>query len=143
MGREREPIRLPTWRTPLRAFELARDAYVADPTPSNLSLAQRLGEILTQELARPPGKFALGQTVSTIGAHNMLVAALHLPAEFLIRHKNGDWGELDPEDRRENERALRQGSRLLAAYSTRTGERLWIITEWDRSVTTVLLPEEY
>ena len=142
MGPEHEPIRLPTWRTPLRAFELARDAYAADPTPQNLALTQRLGEILTQELARP-GKFALGRTVSTIGAHNALAAALHLPAEFLIRHKHGDWGELDPEDRRANERALRQGSRLLSAYATRAGERLWVITEWDRSTTTLLLPEEY
>ena len=142
MDREREPIRVPTWRTPLRAFELARDAYAADPTPRNLALAQRLGEILTEELMRP-GKFALGQVVSTIGAHNTLAAALHLPAEFLIRHKNGDWGELDPEDRRENERALRQGSRLLSAYATRTGEKLWVITEADRSATTLLLPEEY
>ncbi len=83
MDREREPIRLPTWRTPLRAFELARDAYAADPTPRNLWLAQQLGEILTQELARP-GKFALGRTVSTIGAHNALAAALHLPAARLV-----------------------------------------------------------
>ena len=142
MGDEREPLRLPTWRTPLRAFELARDAYAADPTPQNLSLAQRLGEILTQELARP-GRFELGRTVATIGAHNALVAALHLPAEFLIRHKHGDWGELDPEDRRANEQALLNGSRLLSAYSTRAGERLWVITEWDRSATTLLLPEEY
>ena len=141
MGREREPVRLPTWRTPLRAFELARDAYAADPTPRNLALAQRLGEILTEELMRP-GRFELGQVVSTIGAHNMLAESFHLPAEFLIRHKHGDWGELDPEDRRENERALRHGSRLLSAYSTRTGERLWVITEWDRSATTLLLPGE-
>ena len=126
----------------MRAFEVARDAYATDPTPANLSLAQRLGEILTQELARP-GKSALGRVVSTVGAHNALAAALHLPAEFLIRHKNGDWGELDPEDRRENERALRQGSRLLSAYATRAGDRLWVITEWDRSATTLLLPEEY
>ncbi len=59
MSNEHEPIRLPTWRTPLRAFELAREAYAADPTPRNLWLAQQLGEILTQELARP-GRFALG-----------------------------------------------------------------------------------
>ena len=87
---EHEPIRLPTWRTPLRAFALARDAYAADPSPTNLSLAQRLGELLTTELARP-GRFPLGQTVSTIGAHEAIGAALHLPAEFLLRHKHGDW----------------------------------------------------
>ena len=90
MGTEREPVRLPTWRTPLRAFEAARDAYAADPIPANLALAQRLGELLTNELARP-GRFALGRVVSTIGAHTALAEALHLPAEFLLRHKNGDW----------------------------------------------------
>lgn len=50
---------------------------------------------------------------------------------------------IDPEDRQENERALRGGGRLLAAYTLRSEERLWIITEWGRSVTTLLLPEEY
>ena len=80
---------------------------------------------------------------ATVSAHEAIGAAFHLPAEFLIRHKNGDWGELDPEDRRENERALVFGSRLLSAYATRTGEALWVITEADRSATTLLLPEEY
>ena len=141
MSNEHEPIRLPTWRPPLRAFEVARDAYLADPTPANLSLAQRLGEILTNALARP-GRFALGQTVSTIGAHEAIGAAFHLPAEFLIRHKHGDWGDLPGEDGQENERALRVGGRLFSAYATRAGARLWVITEWDRSVTTLLLPEE-
>lgn len=107
-----------------------------------MALAQHLGELLTHELARP-GKFPLGQTVSTIGAHNALAAAFHLPAEFLLRHQFCDWGVIDPEDRQENERALRGGGRLLSAYTLRSEERLWIITEWDRSVTTLLLPEEY
>ncbi len=142
MTNEREPIRLPTWRTPLRAFEVARDAYAAEPTPANRRLALRLGLILAEELVRP-GRFELGRAVATVGAHDALAAGLHLPAEFLLRHKHGDWGELDPEDRRENERALRAGSRLLSAYRTRAGEKLWVITEWDRSATTVLLPEEY
>jgi len=139
---EREPTRLPTWRTPLRAFEAARDAYAADPTPTNLALAQRLGQILTEELWRP-GKFALGRTVATVGAHDALVRALHLLEEFLLRHKHGDWGVLPEEDVLENERALRFGSRLLSAYDTRAGGRLWVITEGDRSATTLLLPEEY
>ena len=142
MGNEREPISLPTWRTPLRAFQIARGAYVENPAPASLSLAQRLGAILTEELMRP-GKFEPGQTDATIGAHTMLAEAPHLPAEFLIRHKHGDWGELDPEDVRENERALTYGGRLFSAYATRTGGRLWVITEWDRSATTMLLPSEY
>ena len=61
----------------------------------------------------------------------------------MLRHKHGDWGDLCAEDRRENERALRVGSRLLSAYATRAGERLWVITGWDRSATTLLLPSEY
>jgi hypothetical protein len=72
-----------------------------------------------------------------------LLAAAQLPAEFLLRHRHGDWGDLDPEDRRANERALRLGDRLLSSYRTRLDAKLWIITEWDRSATTLLLPEEY
>jgi hypothetical protein len=79
----------------------------------------------------------------TPGAGDALLAAAPLPAEFVLRHHDGDWGELDPADRHENERALRIGSRLLSSYRTRRDERLWVITESDRSVTTLLLPEEY
>ena len=80
---------------------------------------------------------------ATVGAHEAIGAAFHLPAEFLIRHKNGDWGALPAEDVQENERALRDGSRLFSAYDTRLGSRLWVTTEWDRSITTLLLPAEY
>ena len=79
----------------------------------------------------------------TPGANDALLTAQHVPPEFLLRHMHGDWGELCAEDRRENERSLRVGSRLLSAYRTRREEKLWVITEWDRSVTTFLLPEEY
>jgi hypothetical protein len=67
----------------------------------------------------------------------------HIPPEFLLRHQHGDWGLLPEEDRLENERALREGSRLFSAYDTRAGERLWVITEGDRRATTLLLPSEY
>ena len=64
------------------------------------------------------------------------------PLHLLMRHVNGDWGDLDDEDKQANERALEDGTRLMSAYSI--GEaRFWVITEWDRSVTTILLPEEY
>jgi hypothetical protein len=65
------------------------------------------------------------------------------PAEFLSRHESGDWGEVGPEDWESNEAAVREGTRLLSAYTLNTGVKIWIITEWDRSVTTILLPEEY
>lgn len=64
-------------------------------------------------------------------------------AQLLRRHLAGDWGDLDAEDRAANECALRDEARLLSAYELTTGERLWIITEADRSTTTLLLPSDY
>ena len=87
--------------------------------------------------------FPLGQVVATPGALAALEDADQEPVEFLQRHITGDWGQLDEHDRNENELALKQGLRLLSAYQTNKGVRLWVITEWDRSVTTILLPQEY
>ncbi len=61
----------------------------------------------------------------------------------LQRHVTGDWGELDADDKKANDEALQTGERLLSAYLTATGTKFWIITESDRSVTTILLPEDY
>jgi hypothetical protein len=72
-----------------------------------------------------------------------LDTAGHSPQEFLHRHNQGDWGELDEHDRRENERSLLDHCRLFSAYHLRDGTKIWIITEADRSATTILLPEEY
>lgn len=88
-------------------------------------------------------RFALGQLAITTGARDALTESEQSPNEFLQRHANGDWGELDEYDRRENELSIRDGFRILSAYRTRLGSRLWIITEADRSATTILLPEEY
>jgi hypothetical protein len=126
----------------LRAYDRAWSAWEADPGPRTFAVLQTGIEILYRELAKP-GQFALGQVVMTPGASDALLEAQHVPPEFLLRHVHGDWGELCAEDRRENERSLRVGSRLLSSYRTRTDQKLWIITEWDRSVTTLLLPEEY
>jgi len=96
------------------------------------------------EAQRPEGpRFPLGQTMATPGALAALEQAEESPATYLSRHVSGDWGELGPEDKRANENALRDGDRLLSAYVLSTQERLWIITEADRSYTTLLLPEEY
>ncbi|MBA2596705.1 MAG: plasmid related protein [Chloroflexia bacterium] len=81
--------------------------------------------------------------VMTPGADLAMRTARQVPLEFLLRHKYGDRGELPPEDVRENEWSLQNGARLFSAYRTRTDEKLWVITEWDRSVTTLLLSEEY
>jgi hypothetical protein len=86
-------------------------------------------------------KFPLGQTVITPAALAALSDADVRSA--LARHHAGDWGELDAEDLAENELSLEQGYRLLSAYTSSSGTRFWIITEADRSVTTVLLPSDY
>jgi hypothetical protein len=65
------------------------------------------------------------------------------PNKFLARHASGHGGELSPSDRIANEHALKHGLRVLSAYTLRTGQKIWIITEADRSTTTILLPEEY
>jgi hypothetical protein len=84
----------------------------------------------------------LGQVVTTPGALELLMEAGGSPFDYLARHETGDWGELCTFDRRQNEIALRDGLRVLSSYNV--GEKsVWIITEADRSVTTILLPEEY
>jgi len=95
-----------------------------------------------QQISRQPA-FELGQIVATPGALAALKKAGQQPGEFLTRHVNREWGDLDEEDRNENEYSLEHGFRLLSAYRTNAGDRLWIITESDRSATTILLPEEY
>src|ERR1044071_8542940 len=88
-------------------------------------------------------RFTLGQTFITLGAEEALQIAGQTATEFLRRHMSGDWGELSDEDVKENELSLKKGFRLLSAYQTGKGQKLWIITEADRSATTILLPSEY
>ncbi len=85
--------------------------------------------------------FELGQIVIT--AHALEVLDPEAMLNSLRRHARGDWGELCEEDKAENELSLREGFRLLSAYHDRNGVKFWIITEADRSVTTILLPEDY
>ena len=88
-------------------------------------------------------RFALGQTFITPGAEEALQIAGQTELEFLRRHMSCDWGELSEDDQRENELSLKEGFRLLSNYRTGKGQQLWIITEADRSATTLLLPSEY
>lgn len=88
-------------------------------------------------------KVELGQVVATPGALHALRTAGHSPGDFLSRHVGGDWGEVDGHDHKQNQIALREGGRLLSSYTTRHGEEVWVITEADRSHTTLLLPTEY
>jgi hypothetical protein len=84
----------------------------------------------------------LGRVVATPGALKLLSEIGEDPFDYLARHALGDWGELCAFDRRQNEIAWREGYRVLSSYNVSAG-RVWIITEADRSVTTILLPEEY
>jgi hypothetical protein len=87
--------------------------------------------------------FFLGRVVATPGALVLLAATGTDPVELLSRHQSGDWGDVCPEDARENELSVREGYRILSSY--RTGEddaKVWLITEADRSSTCILLPSE-
>ena len=88
-------------------------------------------------------RFNPGQVVATPGALAALEKAGQQPGDFLARHVSGDWGEVPPEDINENELSLQHGFRLLSAYRIIAGDRIWVITEADRSSTCILLPEEY
>ena len=86
--------------------------------------------------------FPLGQIVATPGALDFCSLHKVNPGDFIKRHNGGDWGELDFHDTLVNEEAVENGGRILSSYKVGDGE-VWVITEWDRSVSTVLLPSEY
>jgi len=88
-------------------------------------------------------RFQLGQVVATPAALEVLQRHGRTPLEFITRHHQGDWGDLCEEDRNANETALNDGSRIFSAYKLSEDDRIWIITEADRSSTCVLTPECY
>jgi hypothetical protein len=88
-------------------------------------------------------RFSLGQVVATPGALAALEEAGQRPEEFLSLHIVGDWGVVPAEDKQENELSVQKGFRILSAYVLKTGVKIWIITESDRSSTCLLLPSEY
>jgi len=85
---------------------------------------------------------SLGRVVATPGALKLLIQAGGCPFDYLARHATGDWGDLCAFDLRQNEIALREGYRVLSSYPVGR-ECVWVITEANRSITTILLPEEY
>jgi hypothetical protein len=92
--------------------------------------------------------FELGQCVSTPGALEAILKTGEAPIQFLARHMRGDWGDLTADDKAANDSALvpnedGEGARILSAYHLKDGTKIWLITEWDRSRTTILLPDEY
>lgn len=87
--------------------------------------------------------FTLGQVVATPGALDLLDRTATNALDLLIRHQTGDWGSVPPEDAEVNLQSIASGCRILSSYYLNESERLWIITEADRSMTTLLLPDEY
>ena len=97
----------------------------------------------------PKPRFSLGQIVATPGALQALDDAGQQPVEFLARHVRGDWGDLDASDNQANDAACQhegdvdKQDRILSAYKTRLNVKIWVITEYTREITTILLPTEY
>lgn len=101
-----------------------------------------LSSSLRFDTERTP-KFSLGQIVATPAALVQLEAYKVVPFDLLARHVSGDWADLSTEDAQSNDVALQTGGRLLSSYRIAPNTTIWIITEWDRSVTTLLRPEDY
>ena len=102
-----------------------------------------MSEKREKEMSKRKIRFPLGQVVATPGALAALEEASQKPIEFLVRHQAGDWGTVPEGDKAENEYSVTHGLRILSAYALKTGVKIWVITESDRSVTTLLLPSEY
>ena len=111
------------------------------PDPDPRPLAEILAELSVSEGKRPV--LELGAVVITEGAMNALEEAGEFGLTYLRRHQGGDWGDLCAEDCAVNQRALRLGHNILSQYTLPTGEKLWLLTEADRSCTTLLLASEY
>jgi hypothetical protein len=92
---------------------------------------------------RAKARFHLGMIVATSGALQSFERTGENPFDFLRRHVEGDWGDLSPTDKEENELSVEQELRILSAYHLKDGTKVWIITEADRSSTCLLLPSEY
>ena len=138
---EHEPSR-PSYQELLAAYERARETYERTPSARSLAVLETGLQILVAELHRP-GKFQLGQMVMTHDADRVMREAQQVPLEFFLRHRQGDWGQLPPEDVQKNQWSLEHGARLFSRYTTRRDQALYVIREWDRSVTTLLLAEEF
>jgi hypothetical protein len=95
-----------------------------------------------QTSLRPP-MFSLGRLMATAAALEAIGACGRVPAEFIARHVRGDWSEMTTEDAAANTLAVFEGTRVLSSYALTGEQRVWVITEADRSLTTILLPSDY
>jgi hypothetical protein len=91
----------------------------------------------------PTTSVPLGQLVITPAAHAAFERTNEKVIRFVSRHRNSDWGDVDDEDKAANDKAVAEGGRLHSAYRLNDGTGFWIITEADRSATTILLPSDY
>ena len=107
------------------------------PTTPNTETRQK-----TVGIAKRP-LFPLGHVCATPAAMDLMEQLSLSPLEFIVRHVFGDWGQVCQDDREANQAALQNGTRLLSAYELPGAQRLWVLTEADRSVTTLLLPSDY
>ncbi|AMP12014.1 putative type I restriction-modification system [Collimonas arenae] len=102
---------------------------------------------MSEDVKPSPAKgkplFSLGQVVATRGALNAMIELGVSPDELIHRHITGDWGDLGAEDQQQNLLAIRSGMRIFCSYKISASTKIWIITEADRSSTTLLLPDEY
>jgi hypothetical protein len=88
-------------------------------------------------------RFILGRVVCTPDAVRLLASLPRQGFDLLERHASGDWGDVTPDDAAANASALQEGERILSSYVLPSGEKLWVLTEADRSCTTILTPDEY
>ena len=88
-------------------------------------------------------RFELGHIRATPGALNAIQQSGEDALSFFVRHVSGDWGVVSTADKNANDRALIDGERLVSAYILKSGEKIWLISEADRSASTILLPDEY
>lgn len=142
--RRRQPPRLSEWQQAttqdVRATSVA--GRFAEPIRAAVSAVR--GETPTPPADFPGARFPLGRVVATPGAVEVMDRQGIRAADLLRRHVTGDWGDLGDEDKRENDHAIGRGLRILSAYGKRDApDRLWVITEADRSATTILRPDEY
>jgi hypothetical protein len=100
---------------------------------------------MTDNYKKPPTNpmFALGQVVATPGSLKAMTELDISPLELVHRHATGDWGDLGAEDQHQNQIAIRSSLRVFSSYKLSASTKIWIITEADRSSTTLLLPDEY
>ena len=98
---------------------------------------------MNNRFLHPAPQFELGEVVATPGALAELERQQVLPILLVSKHLHGDWGNVSAQDALANDNALKDGGRLLSSYAIAPNVRIWVITEADRSVTTLLLPAEY